>query len=425
MSENNKQRPPPSSLNFDSYIHSACRINGINSLQSALEQDPSCINQRGLKLNWSPVFRCVVSGSTVALKVLLENGADPNLPNDSGETPLHQAVENKDYLISKILLKHKADPNRQEEYGETPLHYAVTNGDSDTTELLLKFRANPNICETRFKRTPLHIATMKKNREIVKILMVHGANPHEADVFGKTACNDKENSKCMFNATEISAIGKPEKTISFSHSNIEKHDKSISFSINDSQPKNIDIQHGKLYYWLQRLSLQQYYNLLVLNQHDNLDELAHKMRTPTPVTTQELENIGISKIADRYKILINLDIEAGIAAPIAVRNLVFDDPAWCVDCQARAVGSLLTLESWLELGGIPEATPHFEAAGYSLEMVMFQAQSDYRFTNAMLMSELGIKNKDLRVRFLRYLRETLSQPNFSVSSSSCTKCLLM
>lgn len=45
-----------------------------------------------------------------AMNYLLEHGADPNLKNNDGKTPLHLAVQNNERVV-EVLLKHGADPN--------------------------------------------------------------------------------------------------------------------------------------------------------------------------------------------------------------------------------------------------------------------------------------------------------------------------
>jgi hypothetical protein len=44
------------------------------------------------------------------VKMLLERGADPNIPNDEDESPLFWAMENKDEEMQELLLKHGAEP---------------------------------------------------------------------------------------------------------------------------------------------------------------------------------------------------------------------------------------------------------------------------------------------------------------------------
>jgi hypothetical protein len=57
-------------------------------------------------------------------KILLENGANPNLQDTNGNTALHHAVFNSDTNSVAILLANKADPNIQNNQGYTPLDLA-------------------------------------------------------------------------------------------------------------------------------------------------------------------------------------------------------------------------------------------------------------------------------------------------------------
>ncbi|WP_254229773.1 ankyrin repeat domain-containing protein [Wolbachia pipientis] len=89
-----------------------------------------------------------------AVDLLLEAGANPNIQNDKGRTPLHYT----DVLASAAsLLKGKANPNIQDNRGETPLHYAASIGHANYVNLLIEKKANSNIQDTK-GATPLQIA---------------------------------------------------------------------------------------------------------------------------------------------------------------------------------------------------------------------------------------------------------------------------
>ena len=87
---------------------------------------------------------------------LIDSGADVNCFQESGNTPLHLAVEQQDIEMAKRLLSKGADPNkRTEKNGWTPLMHAVDivcisaselheEPDNQIITLLLESGADPN-----------------------------------------------------------------------------------------------------------------------------------------------------------------------------------------------------------------------------------------------------------------------------------------
>ena len=55
------------------------------------------------------------------VELLLQHGADLNIPNNKGKTPLHEAIEENDkfdnYPIVKLLLERGAKPNNKDDNG--------------------------------------------------------------------------------------------------------------------------------------------------------------------------------------------------------------------------------------------------------------------------------------------------------------------
>ena len=52
-------------------------------------------------------------GDLKSVRLLLENGEDPNLLNSEHLTPLHLASRNGHVGVALVLLEHGADPNTQ------------------------------------------------------------------------------------------------------------------------------------------------------------------------------------------------------------------------------------------------------------------------------------------------------------------------
>lgn len=83
------------------------------------------------------------------IKLLLENGADPNIGNDVGRYPLHYAVSNDlldhERAVKLLLQNGRINVNVQDANGETALHLAVRNRSEFSIQSLL---SHPNIMES-------------------------------------------------------------------------------------------------------------------------------------------------------------------------------------------------------------------------------------------------------------------------------------
>jgi len=127
---------------------------------------------------------------------MVQKGADVNIQNNTGHTPLYIAVLYADYTAVKILLKAtKLDLNITKDGGLNPLARSIVNGHDAYSfsapddnyklipQLLLDHGANPNPKDADFP--PLSIAAMYCNVEAVKALLNANANPNTADKDGR------------------------------------------------------------------------------------------------------------------------------------------------------------------------------------------------------------------------------------------------
>uniref|UniRef100_A0ABD2VV87 Uncharacterized protein n=1 Tax=Trichogramma kaykai TaxID=54128 RepID=A0ABD2VV87_9HYME len=114
----------------------------INLVGKFLElgQDPNCISQESKANEVDPPLHLALKyGHEEMAELLLRSGADPNLTNDEGLTPLHIICigNDDDYdngemavmffnIIDEIQLSVQVDA--QDKAGNTPLHLALAKG---------------------------------------------------------------------------------------------------------------------------------------------------------------------------------------------------------------------------------------------------------------------------------------------------------
>ena len=78
-----------------------------------------------------------------SVEVLLESGADPDIPDEEKFTALHNAIGFP--AIVKLLLTKAKNINSQNNDGETPLYLAAERGLTESALTLLEYEADPNI----------------------------------------------------------------------------------------------------------------------------------------------------------------------------------------------------------------------------------------------------------------------------------------
>ena len=101
-------------------IWAAIRQSRSDIVAQHIEKGVSCEvlhpDYKTTPLSWASIL-----GDLLSVRVLLENGCDPNKANEDGNTPLHSAMFFGRYEIAQTLLDHQADPTLRNNNGETPL----------------------------------------------------------------------------------------------------------------------------------------------------------------------------------------------------------------------------------------------------------------------------------------------------------------
>jgi ankyrin repeat protein len=209
-------------------LPTACHTGDLDRVHELLGRDPSLANRLGGHEGGylgagAPLANAAAAGRLDIVQLLLDHGADPNLPEEQiaprGKA-LYQAVFNGHYEIAKLLLERGAFPNppvessgdalwvsqkrrpdkRMEEllisYGAkptpehidddpatggrhwlriTPLHEAARKGDVKAAKKLLAAGADLTARDEHLRSTPLAWAAKFGRLEMVRFLLRHGA----------------------------------------------------------------------------------------------------------------------------------------------------------------------------------------------------------------------------------------------------------
>lgn len=99
-------------------------------------------------------------------------GADVNVANKKGDTPLIYAVKIQLLEVVGMLTKVEMDPNvnARNAVGTTALHYAAAFDNKEIASILLQLNADIFIADKTCK-TPVHIACKYGSRNVLKMIM--------------------------------------------------------------------------------------------------------------------------------------------------------------------------------------------------------------------------------------------------------------
>ena len=103
------------------------------------------INARTPEEGWTALYVAARDGQAEAAKLLVFKGADLNAQSNLGATALTMAVtqpfetEKARLELLEYMLRRGADVNLADKYGHTPLYYANVQGKEDVVELLERY----------------------------------------------------------------------------------------------------------------------------------------------------------------------------------------------------------------------------------------------------------------------------------------------
>jgi ankyrin repeat protein len=218
-------------------ICTAAHVGDSDRVRQLLDADPTLANRPSDYVTYyacsgTPLRNAAAAGHLAIVKLLLERGADPNLPEESiapqGHA-LYSAATNGHFEVAKLLLEHGAYPNAEVESSADILSRVLANKDQKMLELLcshgaargVHLLAHDNDLETaaavfaantalandpealgsagseefvrlmlRYQPDLARRVTVVKSRELTELLFAHGMDPSRPNWLGITSLHE-------------------------------------------------------------------------------------------------------------------------------------------------------------------------------------------------------------------------------------------
>lgn len=151
-------------------VFEASALGDVERLRELLAEDSSRANAFAPD-GFTPLGLAAFFGHPEAVRLLLENGADPNLASANAQrvAPLHSAVAGGKVEIVRMLLARGADVHARQDLGFTALHGAAVGGGEEMIRLLLDHGADPAARNVAGK-TPADLARERADKRASEIL---------------------------------------------------------------------------------------------------------------------------------------------------------------------------------------------------------------------------------------------------------------
>jgi|GEM_PF-2354620 len=155
-------------------LNDACEGRNLEVLEVLLQRD--CDTEVRNVRGDTPLMMACESGWLSGVKLLVDKGADLGAEHEqTGQTSLHTAAQANKADVVSWLLDNGADPQKEDRTGQLPLHLALRSGGREASEALLKGQADD-------ATAALSVAMSWEGGswETVQLLLKHGADPNAA-----------------------------------------------------------------------------------------------------------------------------------------------------------------------------------------------------------------------------------------------------
>jgi uncharacterized protein len=168
----------------DTRLAEAAQKRDITAVRTLLSQkvDPNVPGRDG-----TPALLWLVRVDDVeTARLLVKAGADVKLANRHGLTPLALAAANGSAAMLTVLLDGGADLHAADPAGETPLMMAARVGKLDAVRVLMERGAKVDAKDAQFEQTALMVAVRANHPQVVKLLVELGADVNAKTRLGIT-----------------------------------------------------------------------------------------------------------------------------------------------------------------------------------------------------------------------------------------------
>jgi ankyrin repeat protein len=160
-------------------LNVVAKFGSVQDVNRVFQRDPAALNGQDDE-GMTPLACAVVQEQNEVVRFLLDKGADPNIPNKNGLTPLEHACgreKTNALMLAQLLLAKGALLNATNVTRETipPLEWAISLDNTELVKLLIDRGADVK-AKSDLGSTPLHSAAERGNLEIAEILIAHGAD---------------------------------------------------------------------------------------------------------------------------------------------------------------------------------------------------------------------------------------------------------
>ncbi|WP_447951909.1 ankyrin repeat domain-containing protein [Chryseobacterium koreense] len=151
-------------------VFEIARTGTVEEMNTLFQQDPKVINSVDA-MSFSPLILACYRGNSEVARFLMDKGADVNYVSNEGTAMAALCINYQQDLL-ELLLKHGADPNIADSGGTTPLIWAVKRGNEALTKTLLQAKADKNH-QDQLGMTAFEYAIQSKKENIINLFKIY------------------------------------------------------------------------------------------------------------------------------------------------------------------------------------------------------------------------------------------------------------